>query len=111
IAAHLWDSFSAPIAPAVADAEVVRRDRSITELENTLSGSCWELWEQFESSVPKTSQRVIEFWNRLHGGKAVLILDGLSLRETPWLLQEAEGRGYTVHGAGPCATELPCETT
>ena len=40
IADHLWETFTDPIAPAVADAEVVSRDRSITELENTLSGSC-----------------------------------------------------------------------
>ena len=111
IADHLWQSFSAPIAPAVADAEMVKRDREITELENTLSGSCWDLWNQFESSVPKTSQSVIEFWSRIQSGKAVLILDGVSLRETPWLLGQAKERGYTIHDAGARAAELPCETT
>ncbi len=111
IADHLWQTFSAPIAPAVADAEVVKRDRSITELENTISGSCWDLWNEFESNVPKTSLGIMEFWSRIHGGKAVLILDGLSLRETPWLLKQATERGYTIHSAGPRGTELPCETT
>lgn len=111
IADHLWQTFSAPIAPAVADSEVVKRDRSIIELENTVSGSCWDLWTQFESSVPKASLGIVEFWNRIHGGKAVLILDGVSLRETPWLLQQAQERGYTVHAAGARGTELPCETS
>ncbi len=111
IADHLWSIFSAPIAPAVADAEVVKRDRSITELENTLSGSCWDLWNDFEGSVPKASQGIVDFWERIHGGKAVLILDGVSLREAPWLLQQADERGYTVHAAEPRATELPCETS
>ena len=111
IADHLWQTFSAPIAPAVADAEVVKRDRSISELENTLSGSCWDLWQHFETSVPKTSQAIMDFWKRIHGGKAVLILDGVSLRETPWLTQQAEERGYTIHGASPLGTELPCETS
>ncbi len=111
IANHLWQTFSAPIAPAVADSEVVKRDRSIIELENTVSGSCWDLWNQFESSVPKASLGIVEFWNRIHGGKAVLILDGVSLRETPWLLQQAQERGYTVHVADPRGTELPCETS
>lgn len=111
IADHLWQTFSTPIAPAVADAEVVKRDRSVTELENTLSGSCWDLWQQFESCVPRASQAIVGFWNRIHGGKAVLILDGVSLREAPWLLQQAEHRGYTIHDAAPRATELPCETS
>lgn len=111
IADHLWQVFSAPIKPSVADTEVVKRDRSITELENVLSGSCWDLWNDFDTSFPKTSQGIVEFWNRVQGGKAVLILDGLSLRESPWLIQQASDRGYTIHSAGPRATELPCETT
>ncbi len=110
IAGHLWQTFSQPMAPAVADAESVKRDRSITELENTLSGSCWDLWNHFDA-VPKTSQAIVDFWTRNNAGKAVLILDGISLRETPWLLQQAEERGYTIHDAGPRAAELPCETT
>ena len=111
IAAHLWETFSAPITSTRVDAEVVRRDRSITELENTLSGSCWDMWESFESSIPKNSQSIVDFWNRIHSGKSVLILDGLSLRESPWLLQQAKERGYTIHDAGPRGAELPCETT
>lgn len=111
IAEHLWQTFSAPIAPVVADTEVVKRDRSITELENTLSGSCWDLWGEFEISVPKASSEIVDFWNRIHGGKAVLILDGISLRETPWLLQQASDRGYNIHAAGPRGAELPCETS
>src|SRR5690606_9763780 len=111
IAKHLWQTFSAPIAPSVADAEVVKRDRTITELENTLSGSCWDLWNEFETSVPKASAGIVEFWNRIHGGKAVLILDGVSLRETPWLLGQAGDRGYTIHAADPRGAELPCETS
>ena len=111
IADHLWQAFSAPIATTRIDAEVVRRDRGITELENTLAGSCWDLWQEFEANVPKASDAVVEFWQRIQGGKVVLILDGLSLREAPWLLRQAQERGYTIHAAGPRAAELPCETT
>lgn len=111
IADSLWRTFSAPITAATPETEVVKRDRSITELENTLSGSCWDLWNEFETSVPKASAEIVNFWNRIHGGKAVLILDGLSLRETPWLLEQASERGFTIHVAGARGTELPCETT
>lgn len=111
IADHLWQTFSAPIPPAVFDAEVLKRDRGISELENTLSGSSWDLWQDFDAAVPKTSQAIIDFWGRIQGGKAVLILDGVSLRETPWLLHQAAERSFQVHSAGPRGTELPCETT
>src|SRR5260221_8716160 len=80
IADHLWSEFSAPISAAGADAEVVKRDRGLTELDNVLSGSAWDLWKEFDAAVPKTSQAIIDFWTGASGGKAVLILDGLSLR-------------------------------
>lgn len=111
IADYIWQIFSAPILKTGSDSEVVKRDRSITELENTLSGSCWDLWSAFDSSVPKASTGLVEFWTRIQGGKAVLILDGVSLREAPWLLGQASERGFTIHNAVPKASELPCETS
>ena len=86
IADHIWTDFHAPISGSV-DAEVVRRDRSLTELDNVLSGTAWDLWDTFEKVVPHASQALIEFWGRVSGGKAILILDGLSLREAPWVIQ------------------------
>jgi hypothetical protein len=60
--------------------------------------------------MPRGSDSVIEFWNRIHGGKALLILDGLSLRESPWILEQAKARGYTIHTSAAVASELPSET-
>jgi hypothetical protein len=108
---HLWSQFSASLPMAAADAEVVKRDRDLTELDNVVSGSAWDLWTHFEQAVPRTSQAVIEFWNCTQGGKAVLILDGLSLRECPWLLEQAAARGYKTHEAAVRGAELPPETT
>lgn len=108
---HLWSEFSAPIPAAVADTEVVKRDRGLTELENVISGSAWELWSDFETAVPKASDSIVDFWNKTQGGKAVLILDGLSLREIPWILEEAPKRGYKIRAAGVRGSELPAETT
>jgi hypothetical protein len=41
----------------------------------------------------------------------VLILDGLSLREVPWLLTGAEKHGFTIQEARPTGAELPADTT
>jgi hypothetical protein len=107
----LWEMFSAPLTPEHADQEVIERERKVSELELLLSSSAWELWHEFESTVPRTAQSVIEFWNRTANGKAVLILDALSLRESPWLLQEAKSRGYHIHESGVRGSELPSDTT
>jgi len=108
IFAKLWDTFSAPLT---AQNAVMERERKIGELELLLSGSAWELWRDYEASVQRTSQSLIEFWNNTSGGKAILILDALSLREVPWLLSEAKRRGYQIHQAGARGSELPSDTT
>ena len=107
----LWQIFSAPLTPQNVEREVAERERQVAELELLLSSSAWELWRDFEGCVPRTTPAVIEFWNRAPAGKAVLILDGLSLRESPWLLQEAQRRGYQIHQAGVRGSELPSDTT
>jgi hypothetical protein len=90
---------------------VVRRDKDLNELDNVLSGSAWELWNTFEASIPKASDSLIEFWEANSAGRAILILDGLSLREAPLLLTQASERGYKIRQAGCRASELPAETT
>ncbi len=40
-----------------------------------------------------------------------MILDALSLREVPWILDGAEKRGYKVHKALATGAELPADTT
>lgn len=108
---HLRGAFFAPIPASGADAEVVKRDRASADLDNVLSGSAWDLWPSFESVVPKASRGVIDFWSATTSGKAVLILDGLSLRETPWLMEQAQARGFTAHRSEVRGSELPGETT
>jgi hypothetical protein len=108
---HVWREFSASLPAAAADAEVVKRDRDLTELDNIISGSAWDLWNDFDTAVPKASEAIVNFWTQTQGGKAVLILDGLSLREVPWLLQQARERGLDLHNAEIRGAELPAETT
>lgn len=111
IAAYLQEEFFAPIAESGAESEIVRRDRGVAELDNVLSGSAWDLWAHFEEAVPSASREITEFWKVTTGGKAILILDGLSVREAPWLLEQAKIRGLKVTRAEIRGSELPCETT
>jgi len=99
-----------PLSTVNAPSEVVKRDREIGEWDLFLSSSGWELWQAFDNSVERTSERLVRWWSEPFTAKAVLILDGLSLRELPWLLQGANNRGFTVHTISATASELPGET-
>jgi len=104
------DIASKPLAAGSSAGEVVRRDREISELDLFLSSSGWDLWQAFGASVERTSDRLVRWWVEPFSAKAVLILDGLSLRELPWLLQGAKQRGFTLHEVSANASELPGDT-
>lgn len=101
---------SRPLAAGNAPSEVVKREREIGALDHFLSSSGWDLWQAFGDTVERTSDRLVRWWNEPYSAKAVLILDGLSLRELPWLLQGAKERGLTLHAVSANASELPGET-
>ena len=82
IVANAVEIASSPLAAHNAPSEVIKRDREIGLLDHFLASSSWDL----------------------------LILDGLSLREMPWLLQGAKERGFTLHEVSAYASELPGET-
>lgn len=101
---------SKPLAAGNAPSEVVKRDREIGSLDHFLSSSGWDLWRSFGTAVERTSDRLAHWWAQPYSAKAVLILDGLSLRELPWLLQGAKEHGFTLHSASASASELPGDT-
>ena len=88
---------SKPLAEGNAPSEVVKRDREIAELDLFLASSGWDLWRVFGQpeicGVERTSDRLARWWSEPGYGhsvaRAVRILDALSLRELPWLLQGA----------------------
>ena len=104
------DIMDKPLAAGNASSEVTKRDREIGALDHFLSSAGWDLWQVFGSTVERTSDRLIRWWAEPYSAKAILILDGLSLRELPWLLQGAKERGLTLHEVTAGASELPGET-
>jgi hypothetical protein len=102
---------SPPLKTEKVEAEIARRDRAVADLDQVLASAAWDLWYDFQATVPRTSDRLTSWWHQQVGGKAVLILDGLSLRELPWLRDGATERGFEVHEVGAAASELPPATT
>ena len=102
---------SQPIPAEKAESEVVKRDRAIGDVDHYLATAGWDLWSAYESSVMRTSDALAQWWDSLGPGRGILVLDALSLRETPWILSQAEARGYTIHRAKATCAELPADTT
>ena len=98
-----------PALPGGA-AEVTRRDRAVAPADLFLATAGWDLWADYYACVPRTAERLAAWWAAAPPGRAVLILDGLSLREAPWLLRGAAERGYAVHAADVTGAELPADT-
>lgn len=110
IRGELQSRFFTPLQGGSPLEELIRREKAIEPLELLLGGSAWSLWEEFSNCVPRGSQRLLEWWHSGHGGKAVLVLDGLSAREMPILIAEAARRGFATGTAELCGSELPAET-
>lgn len=106
---ELKKSSCEPITGAIVE-EIVRREKRCEPMELAVSGSAWTLWEAYYDSVPLASQRLIDWWHSGHGGKAALVLDGLSLREVPILIEQAAKRGFTIAESDVLGSELPAET-
>jgi hypothetical protein len=107
---RVLETCCAPLSVNSASAEVTRRDRSIGELDHFLSSVAWDLWGAFGDVVPRNADQVSEWWGKPYSKKAVLILDGLSLREMPWLIEGAKERGFTLYGSTAYGAEIPSET-
>jgi hypothetical protein len=93
-----------------ASKEITKRDQKIGELDHFLSTTGWDLWQSFGNTVERTSAHLTRWWEAPFTAKAVLILDGLSLRELPWLLQGAKEHCFTIHGITANSSELPGKT-
>lgn len=73
--------------------------------DRLLSEAAYNLWGDFDASSPHTSARL----NGIPHSHAILILDALSLRELPIILQEAEKRNITAK-ADVSFSEVPSDT-
>lgn len=77
--------------------------------DRLLSEAAWELWDAYPEHAPKTSNALRE-WTNQGLGKAVLILDALSLRELPGLVSAAKNRGVQIRDIKVTGSECPSTT-
>ncbi len=108
--AFAWETCSTEIPADKVASEVSRRDHAIAPADLFLATAGWDLWSSYYDKVPRTAERLSTWWSSTAPGRAVLVLDGLSLREVPWLIHGAEARSYRVHSAKAMGAELPSNT-
>lgn len=92
-------------SPSSLQRETVIPDRMIAE-------SAWDLWQSFPTDAPKITDAIRAFWTTGSGsaGTAVLILDALSLRELPLIVNGAAKRDIPVNNIMVCGSQVPTET-
>jgi hypothetical protein len=101
---HLLEKAKIISSPAMFHAETVTPDRLLSEM-------AWELWNAFPSCAKKTSDNLIEWTDdTVSGGKAVLVLDALSLRELFVIKESASERKINITNLSVTASECPSST-
>jgi hypothetical protein len=106
-----WEVCSQPLSPGNELNDISTRDQHMADIDHYLSTSAWDLWSDLKASTESTAKELIQWWQSRQAGKAVLVLDGLSLRELPWLIHQAEVHGLSTRSARLTSAELPADTT
>ena len=112
LAQHVLEACNAAGQGKPPETAARSRDEALRTVDAWMAGAGWDLWAAFGTAMPRTSDRIVEWWNIIPpgAGAAVLILDGLSLREVPLLRQGAATHGFAIASAEATAAELPGDT-
>jgi len=79
--------------------------------DRLLAETAWELWRTYPEAAPRTAFH-LKKWCSVpsSNGRAVLVLDALSLREMPWLLGGAQAREIQPVDVRVTGAEAPSDT-
>ncbi len=92
------------LSPKKLHHETVAPDRLLAE-------SAWDLWQNYQQTAPRTALALQQWWSEnTFNGRAVLILDGLSLRELPAMLQAMQEREISPLAIRVTGAEVPSDT-
>lgn len=110
--AKVWTTvFSRVRDLAIASNRPGSLDKAVVLPDRLLAEGAWNLWDEFPQSAPSVVGALKHFWVKpAPTGTAVLVLDGLSLRELHWIVEEAKARGIEPTRVEAFASESPPET-
>lgn len=111
--ADAWASiFDHLKAVAVASTSPVELHNQTQAPDRLLAETAWGLWQAYPEATRRTSQALKDWWQLPSGstGKAVLVLDALSLRELATMLGGAGARGIKPVLVTVTGSEAPSDT-
>ena len=111
-AAEVWAAVFRQLGEiATALSSPVPLHNATVEPDRILAESAWDLWQAYPQAAPRTSDALKAWWSTAAGvGRAVLILDGMSLRELPALLGGAAARHIQPTRVRVTGSEIPSDT-
>jgi hypothetical protein len=96
---------------ALQSAKTGALDRATVVPDRLLANTAWVLWDEFLNHAPTAVNELKRFWTQTAAsGTAVLLLDGLSLREMPLIFAAAKDRGLTPTRVEAFGSQVPTET-
>jgi hypothetical protein len=107
------DIFSSLLSLSLKVASPVALHEATIVPDRLLAEAAWELWEAYIDQADRTSDTLKQWTNSGASqgtGKAVLIIDALSLREMPYILEAAKVRGITPALVKATGAECPSTT-
>ncbi|MDR1607840.1 MAG: hypothetical protein LBT38_05465 [Deltaproteobacteria bacterium] len=92
------------ISPVELHNQTVAPDRLLAE-------AAWDLWQAYPQDAPRTAPLLKQWCSTSpNDGRAILILDALSLREMPFLINGAQKRNIQIVSARVTGSEAPSNT-
>jgi hypothetical protein len=86
-------------------------DRATVAPDRLLANTAWNLWDDFRHHAPTVIDELKRFWVQAGpSGTAVLVLDALSLRELPVILNAGKDRGLAATRVEALGSQVPSDT-
>ena len=100
----LFECATTTTSPVEMHKQTIPADRLLSEAE-------WDLWKAYNDCANRTSKKLLSWSSELsHSGKAVLILDALSVNELPLIIGGAKNHNITPLNACLTGSEIPSDT-
>ncbi|MBA3936147.1 MAG: hypothetical protein H0X38_01705 [Planctomycetes bacterium] len=110
----IWSAIFGDVLACAKLGDGQRLETHCLDGDQLLADAGWDLWRSYADDADcrrlRTSDRLIAWWNEPGPPPAVLVIDALSMRELPLLLQAGARRGVVPHTVDAAGAEVPTDT-
>lgn len=107
----IWSAIFTKLQDVAENGSLNDLHHHVRDADRLLAESAWDLWQTYLEAAPRTSTALQAWWQQPSAaGRAILILDALSLRELPALLAGAATRHIEPTQVRVTGAEVPSDT-